>query len=86
MTSVPRFAARVVGVTPANRCARDSSSLTVRERQVASLAAKGLSNREIAPTLVVTVKTVEWHLRHSYRKLGVDSRQPLREFFDPAER
>jgi DNA-binding NarL/FixJ family response regulator len=57
------------------------NSLTVRERQVASLAAEGLSNRQIAETLVVTVKTVEWHLKHSYRKLGVESRRRLREFF-----
>jgi DNA-binding CsgD family transcriptional regulator len=56
-------------------------ALTPREGQVAALAAEGLSNREIAETLVVTVKTVEWHLKHSYRKLGVASRAGLREFF-----
>ena len=54
-------------------------SLTARERQVAGLAAEGMSNREIAETLFVTVKTVEWHLKHSYRKLGVKSRVGLRE-------
>jgi DNA-binding CsgD family transcriptional regulator len=36
-----------------------------------------MSNREIAEALFVTVKTVEWHLKHAYRKLGVGSRREL---------
>jgi DNA-binding NarL/FixJ family response regulator len=48
---------------------------------VATLAANGLSNRAIAEELVVTVKTVEYHLKHSYRKLGVSSRGGLDQFF-----
>ncbi|MGH2715092.1 MAG: helix-turn-helix domain-containing protein, partial [Thermoleophilaceae bacterium] len=48
-----------------------------RESQVAGLAAQGMSNREIAESLFVTVKTVEWHLKHAYRKLGVSSRREL---------
>jgi DNA-binding CsgD family transcriptional regulator len=52
-------------------------SLTPRERQVAGLAAEGLSNREIAEALFVTVKTVEWHLRHAFEKLGINSRRRL---------
>jgi DNA-binding NarL/FixJ family response regulator len=36
-----------------------------------------MSNREIAEKLVVTVKTVEWHLRHAFRRLGIDSRGKL---------
>jgi DNA-binding CsgD family transcriptional regulator len=36
-----------------------------------------MSNREIAEALFVTVKTVEWHLKHAYRKLGVSSRREL---------
>ena len=61
-------------------------SLTEREKQVASLAASGLSNREIAAELVVQRKTVEFHLGHAYRKLGVTSRQALWDFFKPSER
>jgi DNA-binding NarL/FixJ family response regulator len=38
-----------------------------------------MSNRKIADSLVVTVKTVEWHLANSFRKLDVDSRAKLRE-------
>jgi DNA-binding CsgD family transcriptional regulator len=62
------------------------ASLTEREKQVASLAASGLSTREIATELFVQPKTVEFHLGHAYQKLGVRSRQALREFFEAAER
>ena len=55
------------------------SKLTVSERRVADLAASGLSNREIAQQLFVTVKAVEWHLSNVYRKLGIRSRTRLAE-------
>ena len=52
-------------------------ALTPSERRIADPAAKGLSNPEIAQTLFVTVKTVEMHLGHAYRKLGIRSRRDL---------
>ncbi len=52
-------------------------SLTASERRVAELAARGATNREIAQALFVTVKTVEWHLRNTYLKLGIASRREL---------
>jgi DNA-binding CsgD family transcriptional regulator len=52
-------------------------SLTASERRVAQLAAEGMSNKEIAQTLFVTIKTVEVHLSHAYRKLGISSRAQL---------
>jgi DNA-binding CsgD family transcriptional regulator len=52
-------------------------SLTASERRVAQLAADGMSNKEIAQTLFVTIKTVEFHLSHAYRKLGISSRAQL---------
>ena len=55
----------------------ETMALTPREHQVAVLAAEGKSNREIAEMLFVTVKTVEWHLKHAYTKLGVRSRRDL---------
>ena len=52
-------------------------SLTPREQHVAGLAADGMRNQEIAHSLFVTVKTVEWHLNQAYRKLGIGSRAEL---------
>jgi DNA-binding CsgD family transcriptional regulator len=52
-------------------------ALTPAERQVAQLAGTGLTNRRIAERLFVTEKTVEAHLSHAYRKLGVTSRTQL---------
>ena len=51
--------------------------LTRREREVAALAARGLSNRDIANRLVVSVRTIENQLHHVYGKLGVAGRQEL---------
>ncbi len=51
--------------------------LTAAELRVAELAAEGMTNREIAQALFVTVKTVEWHLRNTYVKLGIASRHQL---------
>jgi len=63
--------ARIGGRSPAG------STLTASERLVAELVASGLSNKQVAAHLVVTVRTVEWHLSKVYAKLGVDSRTAL---------
>ncbi|MGH2986449.1 MAG: helix-turn-helix domain-containing protein, partial [Solirubrobacterales bacterium] len=57
-------------------------ALTPRERQVAELAAGGLSNPEIAARLFVTRKTVEGHMRTIFRKLDVSSRRELADLID----
>ena len=54
-----------------------TGGLTATERRVAELAVEGLANKEIARTLVVTVNTVEFHLRNTYAKLGIRSRVQL---------
>jgi DNA-binding NarL/FixJ family response regulator len=56
---------------------REEGELTPGERQVVELAVEGLSNKEIAARLVVTVHTVEVHLSHAYAKLGIRSRRQL---------
>ncbi|MFH8990546.1 helix-turn-helix transcriptional regulator [Streptomyces sp. NPDC017940] len=49
-------------------------ALTSQELAVARLAAQGLTNRQIATTLALSVKTIEYHLGHTYAKLGSSSR------------
>jgi DNA-binding CsgD family transcriptional regulator len=68
-------AARIGGRTSAG------DELTPTERKVAGLVAQGLTNREVASTLFVTPKTVEFHLRNVFRKLGVRSRAELARIF-----
>jgi DNA-binding CsgD family transcriptional regulator len=53
--------------------------LTRRELEVATLAARGMTDQDIAGTLVISVRTVESHLAAVYRKLGINSRRGLRE-------
>jgi DNA-binding CsgD family transcriptional regulator len=56
---------------------KEFSGLTGREREVAVLIAQGKSNREIAETLVVTVRTVEAHITRILDKLGFKSRTEI---------
>ena len=65
------------GARPRRTALHGLEALTPRELQTAGLAAEGLSNREIADALYVTLKTVEWHLKHTYGKLGISSRAEL---------
>jgi DNA-binding NarL/FixJ family response regulator len=54
-----------------------TAGLTRREAQVAALVARGLSNREIAAELYLSVRTVEVHVDHILSKLGFRSRTQL---------
>ena len=61
------------------------NALTPSERRVADLAAGGLTTRQIAQALFVSSKTVEFHLRHVYRKLDIpSSRADLARALSPA--
>jgi DNA-binding CsgD family transcriptional regulator len=59
------------------RTAETSDDLTAQERQIAELARDGLSNPEIGARLFLSPRTVEWHLRKVFGKLGIRSRKEL---------
>jgi DNA-binding CsgD family transcriptional regulator len=65
------------GARPRSAVITGVDALTPGERRTAAMAAAGLSNREIAQELFVTVKAVQWHLRNVYRKLGIGGRAEL---------
>jgi DNA-binding CsgD family transcriptional regulator len=66
-------------VEPARQSASDT--LTAREREIASLVADGLSNRDIAEKLVISEGTVEVHVKHILGKLGFSSRAQVASWF-----
>ena len=67
------------GARPRRLALRGRDALTPRELRLADMAARGMTNREIAEALFITTKTVETHLRHAYDKLGISSRRGLAE-------
>jgi DNA-binding CsgD family transcriptional regulator len=58
--------------------------LTAREMEIAVMAARGSSNRELSDTLGLSRRTVETHLQRIYRKIGVNDRSSLSEFLAAA--
>ena len=63
--------------TPAVEAAARPLPITDREREIAMLVAAGLSNRQIADRLLVSVRTAEGHLYRIFTKLGINSRDQL---------
>lgn len=70
------------GESVQRREANAMDELTPQERQIAFLLARGRTTREAAAALFLSPKTVEYHLRHVYLKLGISSRSELAERFD----
>jgi len=66
------------GETVRKRRADTTGELTAQEAQIARLARDGLSNPEISTQLFLSPRTVEWHLRKVFAKLGISSRRQLR--------
>jgi DNA-binding NarL/FixJ family response regulator len=65
--------------TPAIKAAAFATPFSNREREIAILAAQGLSNREIAQAVSLSVRTVESHIYHASSKAGVSGRAALAE-------
>jgi DNA-binding CsgD family transcriptional regulator len=67
------------GETVRKRTVDSFDELTPQEANIARLAAEGRTNPEIGEQLFISPRTVEWHLRKVFPKLGVTSRRELRE-------
>ncbi len=65
------------GARPRRARLAGPDALTPTELRVAGMAVSGMTNREIARELFVTIKAVQWHLGNAYRKLGVKGREGL---------
>ncbi|MEU8267544.1 helix-turn-helix transcriptional regulator [Sphaerisporangium sp. NPDC049002] len=63
--------------TPLLATGHEAVPLTARERDIALLAAGGTPSKDIAQTLVLSVRTVDNHLQKIYTKLGVTTRRDL---------
>jgi DNA-binding NarL/FixJ family response regulator len=80
------LALRAQVVRSADPAPKPADPLSKRERQVAELAADGLSNKEIAGRLFVSERTVETHLYNILNKLGINSRSKIGAWVQPPDR
>ena len=69
---------RATGETVHSRTVRAPGTLMAQEASIARLARDGLTNPEIGAQLFLSARTVEWHLRKIFTKLGISSRRELR--------
>ena len=66
------------GETVRRRMIGTADELTAQEAQIARLAGAGHTNPEISSQLFISPRTVEWHLRKVFTKLGISSRHEIR--------
>jgi ATP/maltotriose-dependent transcriptional regulator MalT len=67
------------GETVRKRTVETRSMLTAQEARISGLVAEGLTNSEIGSALYISPRTVEWHLRQIFTKLGIATRRQLRQ-------
>ena len=72
-----RVELQATGEKVRKRTLETRDELTAQEQQIAQLARQGLSNPEIGERLFLSPRTVEWHLRKVFVKLGIRSRREL---------
>jgi len=72
-----RVELRASGQTARKREPSTRAELTEQELQIARFVAEGLTNREVAAQLFLSPRTIDFHLRNVYRKLGITSRTAL---------
>jgi DNA-binding CsgD family transcriptional regulator len=72
------------GARPRRDAISGADALTPSEQRIAGLAVQQLTNNQIAQSLFVTPKTVEYHLRHVYQKLGINGRGELKSALVPS--
>jgi DNA-binding NarL/FixJ family response regulator len=70
---------QATGATARKRQSETRDELTPQEEQIARLAREGLTNSEIGSQLFLSPRTVEWHLRKVFTKLGISSRMGLHD-------
>jgi DNA-binding NarL/FixJ family response regulator len=76
---------QATGEQARKRTVETRDDLTAQERQIARLARDGLSNPDIGARLFVSRRTVEWHLRNVFTKLGIRSRNEIATALDEPE-
>ena len=72
-----RMELRASGQTARKRHGSTRDELTAQELQIAGYVAEGLSNRDVAAQLFLSPRTIDYHLRNVFRKLGISSRREL---------
>ena len=68
---------RATGETARRRDPSTLDQLTAQEVHIAQLVAEGRTNRDVAGQLFLSPRTIDFHLRNVYRKLGIASRMEL---------